>query len=320
MNEKSERVTLVEKDTLPKQTFIPSKQELDAFRMKAITLLKHHDVRFTSLAEQLHMMREVPIVTLDNPALAERIIAMQQTISPFPGETIELKGSFMRDLQSRCHSIPIPESFHISAYSQQTGFPHPSQHHGWALSPMLLPEGHALSGKMQEIANELMPKGVLNIKAKEMLKIKQQCFQMHLHDFLELHQQLNNGLLKAAKLDKIDGKELLDRFFANLKKENNPYMRMSMTHWQIVLHSFEKARSTNLPLSLLQQDYASLMEDCYQKILKTNRKLLEQLALKQLQEFIFELENANILSVEEMQKRMRTMLLSDIELLTYVLE
>lgn len=292
---------------------MPSTFELDAFRMKAISLLKHHEVRFTSWTDQLHMIREVPIVVMENPpfskAVVESIVAMQQVITPFPGESIELKGAFKRYPQSNCHSVPIPESFHMNAQAHQTGFPHPSQHHGWALSSILLGESHPLKEKMGEIASKLMPEGSLNQKAKEMLRLKQHCFNTHTNEFLKLHLQLNQTLLKVAGLEE---NQVLEHFFAKLKTRINPFHHLSLIHQHIV-YTYLENKKCNYPSSCSQHDldYIILIGKSYQQILKMHKPLMEALALKQLGEFIFELEELNPKSSQDMFPWLQEMLWGD---------
>lgn len=317
--EKTKLASVLEKAILHGQRPAPSKQELDAFRMKVITLLKHQEVRFTSLTDQLHMIREVPIFTIEetlfSKVIAESIIAMQQTLTPFPGETIELKGAFKRYPQSHCRSIPIPESFRIVTHSNQTGFPHPSQHNGWALSPLFLPVSHSLAEKMKEISLELQPKARLNAKAKELLKTKYGCFENQSDKFLDLHQQLSLAMVKVANLAE---NQFLNAFFANIKKQTHPYNYLSNIHQQVLSNFVGKTYSPVQlsSFSALDCDYMTLIGTSYQEILNRYPHLLEELAIKQLQEFIFELETLSIPSPLEMEKRMEKLLLDDILMLS----
>lgn len=312
--EKNRLTSFVETNVFVNHELLPSKQELDAFRMKIITLLKHHEVRFTSLTEQLHMIREIPIVLIEDADASKCIVALHQTLSLFPGETIELKGAFKRLPRSNYQSVPIADSFHMSTQSRQTGFPHPSQHNGWALSHELLPSEHPLIEKMEEIACELMPNARLNDKAKELLKMKQYCFGVHAHEFLDLHKQLNRAILRIAKIEK---NQILDHFFDRLKMQNNAYILLSRIQEQIVTCYIEKKEQMHKPIALdaydLDLEYMLLMGAAYQKILNNNKNLLEASALKQLEEFIFELGKLNVKSTEDMHRWIQGMLLSDIE-------
>ncbi|KIC76928.1 hypothetical protein DB41_DS00090 [Neochlamydia sp. TUME1] len=294
---------------------LPTTQEIDAFRMKAITLLKHHEVRFTSLTEQLNIIREMPIVIKEqtplSKAIAESVVALEQTISSFPGETIELKGTFKRSLKSKGPSIPIPESFHITTQSQQTGYPHPSQHHGWVLSPFLLPKDHALKDKMQEIANELKPTGRFNLQAKAFLKAKQECFNQHVTEFLSLHLQLNECMLKIIGINE---KTILNSFYKHLFQHNNPYHYLSYLH-QIIIHQYLEKRKDSLKAALYtptELEYIYQIGNFYEISMEKHLNLLEELALKQLHDFLMEIEKEKVLSPSAMYHWLKEMLLNDI--------
>ncbi|MBS4170262.1 hypothetical protein [Neochlamydia sp. AcF95] len=294
---------------------LPTTQEIDAFRMKAITLLKHHEVRFTSLTEQLNIIREMPIVIKEqtplSKAIAESVVALEQTISSFPGETIELKGTFKRSLTSKGPSIPIPESFHITTQSQQTGYPHPSQHHGWCLPPFFLPKDHALKGKMQEIANELKPTGRFNLQAKAFLKAKQECFNQHATEFLSLHLQLNGCMLKIIG---IDAETILNSFYKHLLPHNNPYHYLSSLHQTIIDQYLEKRKDSlkAAPYTPTDLEYIYQIGNFYEICMGKHTNLLEELALKQLHDFLIEVEKKEVLSPSTMYHWLKEMLLSDI--------
>lgn len=273
---------------------VPSKLEMDAFRMKAITLLKHHKVCFTSLTDPFHLTREIPIVVIENSpfskAVTDSIVSMQQTLSAFPGETVKMKGSFRRSSQNYCHSVPIPETFLIEMQSHQSGFPHPMQRHGWALSPSLLPPAHPLADKMHEIAQKLMPEASLNGQAKEVLRIKRECFDSHAHEFLDYHSKLNKKLLEMAK---VKNDVLVDRFFSTMRKRKNSYINLCTIHHHAILQYLEnQAPALNFTnLTADEQGYVKLMGYCYQQILARDKSIFENMAARQLQDFIFELEN-----------------------------
>jgi len=312
--------------SIPSPTIVndPLKYEIDAFRMKAITLLQHHEVKFTSLTEQLNLIREVPIITEETSlkALAESIIAMQQTISSFPGEMIQLKGSFKRTPQNHCRSIPIPESFHISTKFNQTGFPHPSQHNGWGLSSLLLPKDHLWKGKMCEIAENLRPNTALNLKAKKLLKLKQTCFDQHSQDFLNLHLQLNKAMLErieryqneSIKNETLNSSSILKHFYENLNIRSSPHQYLSNLHQTIITQCFEKKAQIleTKTYSQIDLNYIHLMIQIYETIQKHESSLLTQLSLKQLKEFIEELEMAQEFNSQTMTAWIRETLLEDV--------
>lgn len=264
---------------------IASKQEIDAFRMKAITLLKHHQVQFTSLTEQLHLIREVPIVaiehTIQSKSIAESIIAMHQTISPLPGEMIELKGSFKRYLDTKVRSCPIPESFYINTQSKQTGYPHASQHNGWTVPHEFIKDSNELK-KMKELAEKLMPQGIWNAKAKELLKLKQHIFDGNLSLFLSLHKKIANRLIEIAKTDP---ENTVNLFFEHLSTQSKVYHYLSGIHQSITTHSKQQFQEDVI------NKYVHLMQSTFHTIGMDRSSYFELLALKHFQEFIFEFEH-----------------------------
>lgn len=275
--------------SLTKNDLQPSPFELDAFRMKAITLLKHQEIRFTSLTDELKLIREVPIVVQESPSLSqtfkESIIAMQQTLSTLPGETIELKGSFKRYPQSNCHSVPIPESFRIKTEIHQTGFPHPSQRNGWSVSPLLLPSEGIAHEMRIHIAKELQPHGKWNQQAKETLKLKKLAFEANLDEFVMLHRRLNQKMLNNIYQD---CQSILDTFYEVLSKNPHPYQYLSDIHQQILICAFEKKPCSHF-IRPAEQAFIDLLTSMYQKISIDNAPFLRDMAYKQLHEFYSEL-------------------------------
>ncbi len=217
-----------------------SKQEIDAFRMKAITLLKTHGIRFKSIADQLQIVKHTPI-----QAVAEAsIVSLSQVFHTFPGEMIELRGSFKREAGGRSYSIPIPDSFRLTPRSMQTGFPHPSQYNGWALSDALIspsprqnhPLLKGLLKKKRTIAEALHPDGNLILRAKELLQQKGEAFERDRDQLLDLHCQLCLAILNAAPANIIPegAQEAITQFYDMLKKIPNVYEYLSFVNNWIV--------------------------------------------------------------------------------------
>lgn len=173
------------------------KQEDEAFRVKAISLLRNHGIRFTSPSEEFDSIRSTPIQATQEG----KRVQITQILNPFPGETIAFKGEFERDAE---RSIPIADSFEVSTTSDQTGFPHPSQHNGWALAhqmlpicphhPELLPKFHPLYIQKQQIAQELLPEGKLITDARTLLKSKKLQFTKNCSQLLQKHEELNAAI------------------------------------------------------------------------------------------------------------------------------
>ncbi len=177
-------------------------QEIDHFRMKAITLLRDHKLKV-----KRETVQKTPIVLLSEDP-EKGIVSLFQTITPFPGETIELKGKFKRNPENTERPIPMSDSFHLTTSSTQTGFPHPSQHHGWSLAVQLIPvcphrldlmtHFSILQENRKEIANTLLPMGKHNKHGKELLKLKKEAFDMGKQELLSLHQTLSETIVKSS--------------------------------------------------------------------------------------------------------------------------
>lgn len=82
-------------------------QEADAFRMKAIRLLKDHGI-YHSVQEIIASLKSAPLKTQIDPD--NRKITLSQELCLSPGKYVQLKGSFERRSD---RTIPIAESFVI---------------------------------------------------------------------------------------------------------------------------------------------------------------------------------------------------------------
>lgn len=206
--------------------------EADAFRLKAISLLKTDKNYCTK--DEFQSIKSTPIhATVDSSDLKK--IRMQQVVSEFPGETIFFVGEFQRHKEILQKSIPISTSFEMHTNATQTGFPHPIQYTGWALADCMIPihplKLHLLTTfksiytlKLQ-IATDLLPKGALNQKAKSILKAKKDAFYKNLKELLSLHHLLNQTLFKSASenLHSEISFEPIDRFFKEIKNHSSPF-------------------------------------------------------------------------------------------------
>ena len=227
-----------------------TKQEEELFLMKTISLGKSNmpsGLRNTLTS----LIREAPIkTTLASPKSHEQsesdsasIISLEQTITAFPGEKITVQGSFKRDARSPVPSVPIPDSFHVSTKSTQTGFPHPSQNTGWSLSNSLIPECplrldqlplfDIIYEKKKKIASALLPEGSLNEKAKLLLKLKTEAFEKQVKTFLDQHQTLSQAIVDSAPCSPMvsdQAKEVLKAYFNFLKDREDAYDLLCQTY------------------------------------------------------------------------------------------
>lgn len=166
-------------------------EEADAFRMKAMSLLKEQG--FTPMGNEV---RNAPIIAALHSEDLKKIL-MSQIVKSFPGETFAFKGVFQRNCGAFFKSVPLFGSFEILTHSKQTGFPHPMQYTGFALADCMIPPCPlkqelltnfiSLFKLKYQIAKELLPKGNLITKAKEILKFKKQVFEENKVLLLEKH-------------------------------------------------------------------------------------------------------------------------------------
>lgn len=228
---------------------IPTKHEVDALHMKAITLLRNHDFPVSLRTTLKSYLNESPInATICEPAANSEssdmsIVSLEQTINPFPGEVITLQGLFKRDTKSRVPSVPIPDSFHVSTKAFQTGFPHPLQHTGWSLADQFIP---ASALRLSDLplfekvylqktltAQELLPEGKFNDKAKQILKIKKRIFEENCQEFLIQHELIFKALVQAAQdpdLTYAYAEPIITCFYEKLKTHPKPFEHISHIH------------------------------------------------------------------------------------------
>ncbi len=206
------------------------RQELELFCLKAQALLRKEVLPHTyvdgSLHDAMQSLRSSPIETTLS---ANSILSLRQTISPFPGEEVELCGAFSR---SRGISIPIKDMFQISSQSLQTGFPHPLQYTGFAFSEKLLPRyllrSYLAPGvelilkKKRKIAEELLPTGALNAKAKALLHLRKKIWKAHREEFGKLQKKQLHTLFQSAK-EKITP---IDELFELVEKNDSPTLTL----------------------------------------------------------------------------------------------
>lgn len=182
----------------------PSQQAGDVFRMKAIRLLREHKipVKHESLSN-------FPIRVQHKKEGDQDIISLFQTLIPFPGEVIELKGTIKKNIDSEERPIPLPETFHIATTATQTGFPHPLLHTGWSLADPLIPACphrqeemslfSAVQKRKRELALSLLPKGSKNEVAKELLNRKRTVFCQRKETFIGMHKTLSLAIIEASQ-------------------------------------------------------------------------------------------------------------------------
>ena len=224
------------------------KQELELFCLKAQALLRRGVLPHIHVAGSLHdAMQSLFSSPIETTLSANSILSLKQTISPFPGEEIELYGAFSR---SRGISIPIKDMFQIASQALQTGFPHPLQYTGFAFSEKLLPRYLLRSylaphvelvlKKKRKIAEELLPTGSLNAKAKALLHLRKKIWKAHQEELCSFQKKQLLTLFQSAKEKVAIVDELFERaekhdsatltFFEKFSRMNQAVIERFITH------------------------------------------------------------------------------------------
>lgn len=209
-----------------------SKQETDLLRMKANTLLKHHNIRFNSMAEALQAIKAAPIYTTVDEQTS--IATLRLILTLIPGTAIEIHGAFQRDQNNPNHSIPLSEHFKLTVASLHSGFPHPLQYTGWSLENSLIPSyPHRLDQmplfkplylRKQEAMKGLLPEGTLFEKARDLWLQKSKIFVEESKELLKLHRELCLTMLQHAPASDIvsQAEQSINSFFDQLNDHSAP--------------------------------------------------------------------------------------------------
>ncbi|MGE4574208.1 hypothetical protein [Parachlamydia sp.] len=224
-------------------------QDTELFWMKALSLLRNKGVYFDSIEEELKCIKQSPIYGTLTPNQSDGAyceswtLEMKQVIKPFPGEKYIVVGQFMKHSHAAARGVPIPNSFFITATPSQTGFPHPCQYSGWALSEMLIPKcPHRLDllptvssilKHQHETANQLIASEENLTKAKKIYLLRKKVFQEHLDFFLNLHETLCLTILNAQEISE-DMEATIKRYFTTLRGHPDPFDCLAETHYTIM--------------------------------------------------------------------------------------
>jgi len=234
----------------------PKRQELDAFRLKAHTVLQHHET-LTALS-----YKELVAYLLRYPIEAEPVsgdfgygvtaVSLCQKLSEFPGETLEIRQVFQRDSFHPELCFPVKESFTIHTHAVQTGFPHPLQHIGFTLAEKLIPSFTSeplklskLLEKKQTLSRKLLPKGDLSSIAKKLLRMKRKIFNSSASTLDLLKKTIAMLCKQAGSTDT----QIIDDFFSWAQTSEFPFDAISHVHAEMI----EKA--VQEPLEHLQQEW-----------------------------------------------------------------
>lgn len=236
----AEKISLLRELVIP--AFQVQQQTLELYYMKIIALLERNKL-FSTVEARALVLKTPTTLSLDKEA---QLLTISQQLIPLPGQLIEVSASFHKD--KRTLNFSIFQSDNLSTQSIQTGFPHPLQHHGWALSESLIPKYLHRPNRLQhfpalfltkgQIAQALLPNGSLVGKARVILRQKRQIFEEHKHEFLDYHKKLALAIVGASStperdhLDQIN--HSIDNFFNVLSDHLAPYDFLSEIHHKMM--------------------------------------------------------------------------------------
>lgn len=262
------------------------KQEEDAFRMKAISLINKEGIVFPSIESALQSIRETPIY-ISGAMEQEKasVVTLNQTLTPFPGETVILSGSFKRSPGGLMPTTPISSSFELAVSNNHTGHPFPSQHNGWTLpDPLIPPDPHRISeiplledllSKKQAIKEALHRQKPLKKHALALIKLKKEAAENNLEDFIKLHVNLCCALVSCAPsyLIQTDTTPVILNFFEFVKRNSSPYETLCK-YWREFNKRYIWHPYQTLQHSWIKQTVPDLFSDSPATALSAAKKIL----------------------------------------------
>lgn len=256
----SQKIAAVRETVMP--TSQVSRQTLELFYMKVIAMLERH--KLFSVLEARQLVRKTPVRTsLDKQT---QTLTLLQTYIPIPGQTVEVAGSFQRDSRTFAYSIPLPDTYQVSTSSTQTGFPHPLQHNGWALTDVLIPAcPHrpeklslfpAIQLRKKNLALSLLPRGSHLERAQDSSKLRKQTFGQNKQEFLGLHKELAKTIIQAVSPRSISEEFIhpINDFHSRLHIQENAFEYLSDIYQHIM------NVCVNKPWEVLNQSW---LENCH---------------------------------------------------------
>lgn len=262
------------------------KQSAELFQMKTLSLLERYGI--ASNPEARATVKISPIHASADSKGSK--YTLTQTLTLFPGQTVVVKASSMLDPQSQTIVKLFPETFCLSIESTQTGFPHPSQRSGWALSHQLLPENPqridllSLSAKIfrrraRAISGLHQPgdqPGALINKAKRRLSEKKKCFQENREKLIDLHRQLSLKIARVAPESQSGPLEgIIANFYDALASHPHPYECLVETNDEIRSFFFAKPHE-KLIMAILHGKSTTLNHKNPYKRYEAARRILEE--------------------------------------------
>jgi len=242
------------------------------FRMKVVALLRKYKI--VTIPESYPLVQGAPILTLQDadPSKCE----LKQTLSPLPGITITIKGASDLNPKTKKISRLFPETFSVTFESTQTGFPHPLQRSGWALSNQLLPECPKrldllndtidLFSRKKRIIYALLHRQKQVDSAKQLLQLNKEAFNAHQTEFLILHQELANTILKAAGEKSDTAYTVIKKYFSSLLTLPNTFETLANTY-QYIRDEYISKPHTCLLNHVLNKNSDESAKDCLERSL-----------------------------------------------------
>ena len=280
-----------------------SKQTLELYAMKAISLLGQH--AFLPHADaSIIVSKTAKEMFIDRQKLQ---LTISQKLTPMPGQEFDISISFQADPLTSKYTIPV--SHQITPIKiVQTGFPHPMQHNGWALADFLIPANlpradgfynlDLLLKAKHENAAKLLPQGEYAQKQRNALKFKRAIFKDNPTKFTQLSQKLVEAIVEAAPQHRQPKgfHELSMLFYATAKAAAHPYDYIADANQLVIecaickpqngLHKFwEKTLGNNSVIDIkaiknvLQEEFDKGIAELkfqLQKSENTNEKILLQ--------------------------------------------
>lgn len=290
----------------------PPSQTLELYLMKMISLLVKSELLMNSEAREI--VRNTPFqMSLDKD---RQILTISQMLEPIPGQIIKVGGGFKRDSRSSLHTIFLPEECEFSTHSVQTGFPHPLQRHGFALSDALMPINFAASEKSSEfsslyalkkkVALDLLPGGNLAPKARQLIRMKKQAFEADRSLFLRLHEKQTLAICNLNKASNLSqAVTIAKNFFELVNIHPHAYEFLSEINHQI-LQSCAKIPQDALLQAHAANKLGDFKREFHPKLILTStyeqsiKRAAESQAEKQASEYIHMMGSILFLSVKQL--------------------
>ncbi|MCE5316385.1 MAG: hypothetical protein LLG04_03355 [Parachlamydia sp.] len=261
--------TLVPVTPLP-HTALPhlSRQAIELFHMKAISLIEQHGLLSNSDAR--NAMRKAHLQSQFDSDLDPSQCIVFCTLTPFPGHMITVSGTFERDAsKENPFALPKNNSFYLTLTCTHSGFPYPSQYTGWALPDLVPVFPHCLEDlplfktfyqRKQDLAHHLQPNQEKVDFAKARYALKKETAENNKDEYLPLQRELCLAMAQAASPESISDhvKSVILHFFDKLKQVHHFFDYYAET-LQLINDSFIVRPYAQLEATWLEKKSAPLV-------------------------------------------------------------